>query len=166
MNKPFTTSDQVQEYHSGDRIQCLVCNRWYKGLAAHLKAHDMGQDEYRKAFNIPNTFPLMSAASINKMRESNHTTTAHLNKMRGEQTKEQQQARQNRTMHPLFRHNIAAYAAEQARLRLKMSNSKTRKLHRIYVREGARAAMEAGDVSRACLYNWFKKLGLPLSYAP
>lgn len=43
----------VEEYFSGDRIQCLICGKWYKALVSHITMHGISVDEYRDRFNIP-----------------------------------------------------------------------------------------------------------------
>lgn len=62
--EPFETMDQVREYVSGDRIQCLVCGRFFKRLQfMHLLRHNMNADDYRAAFGIPWSTSLTSAVS-------------------------------------------------------------------------------------------------------
>lgn len=167
---PFTTPEQVQEYHSGDRIQCLVCQRWYRGLAAHLKVHDMNQADYREQFNIPASFPLVAKSTTEKMRASNTTSLSVLLKRARKldawrKKHPAKNAALQRKQNPMFHGRLAAHAKIQARLRLKMSPEKTRDLHQVYQDGGIRAAMKTGNVSRATLYNWFRKLGLPLNYS-
>jgi hypothetical protein len=61
--EPFKTIQEINEYLSGDRIQCLICCKWYKTLANHLHCkHDMSVREYKLHFNIPLTrgYALMS----------------------------------------------------------------------------------------------------------
>jgi len=61
---PFQTLAEVREYVSGDRIQCLVCGKWYRRLQfMHLLRHDMTSDDYREKFGIPWSVSLTSAAS-------------------------------------------------------------------------------------------------------
>ncbi len=56
----FATLDEVHAYVSGDKIQCLLCHRWYDTLnAVHLRSkHDMSADEYHQIFGIPWTIEL------------------------------------------------------------------------------------------------------------
>ena len=61
---PFQTMAEVREYVSGDRIQCLVCGKYYRRLQyLHLSAHDMTADDYRERFGIPWSMSLTSAPS-------------------------------------------------------------------------------------------------------
>ena len=50
----FQTKEEVHQYFSGDRIQCLLCGKWFKRLPTHLKAiHDMTSDEYKEMYGLP-----------------------------------------------------------------------------------------------------------------
>jgi hypothetical protein len=61
---PFTTLQEVREYVSGNRIQCLCCGRWFKRLQRlHLQLHGMTADDYRQRFGIPWNTSLTSAPS-------------------------------------------------------------------------------------------------------
>ena len=64
MPGPFQTLEEVRQYVSGDRIQCLVCGKYYKRLQfMHLLRHDMSGDDYRQTFGIPWGVSLTSAPS-------------------------------------------------------------------------------------------------------
>jgi hypothetical protein len=66
---PFTNLEEVREYVSGNRIQCLCCGRWFKRLQRlHLMTHGMTADDYRKAFGIPWNTSLTSAPSRDATR--------------------------------------------------------------------------------------------------
>ena len=55
-NKPFTTIEEVNDYLSGDKIKCLLCDKWYVGLGVHIvKKHKMELRGYKVRFNIPLT---------------------------------------------------------------------------------------------------------------
>jgi len=59
MNKPFQTIEEVDDYISGDKIRCLICDKWYIRLTGHLiPKHKMEVREYKIAFNIPLRVPL------------------------------------------------------------------------------------------------------------
>ena len=50
----FQTKEEVYRYCSGDRIQCLLCGKWFQRLPFHLKAiHDITSDEYREMYGLP-----------------------------------------------------------------------------------------------------------------
>lgn len=74
MVKPCTNLDEVAEYISGDLIQCLECERWYKQLTGkHLRSHGLTPNEYRDKWGLPRGTPLMGQKSrkirSNIMRE-------------------------------------------------------------------------------------------------
>lgn len=48
------SKEEIEEYFGGDRIQCLLCGKWFKRLGGHLKRiHGVTQDEYRKRYGLP-----------------------------------------------------------------------------------------------------------------
>ncbi len=50
----FQTKEEVDSYFSGDRIQCLLCGKWYRQLGIHLgRIHDVHVDEYREMYGLP-----------------------------------------------------------------------------------------------------------------
>jgi len=50
----FETKEVVYDYFSGDRIQCLLCGKWFQRLPFHLKAiHSMTSDEYKELYGLP-----------------------------------------------------------------------------------------------------------------
>ena len=50
----FETKEEVYDYFSGDRIQCLLCGKWFQRLPSHLKAiHEMTSDEYKEMYGLP-----------------------------------------------------------------------------------------------------------------
>src|SRR5690242_11890181 len=60
----FQTLEEIREYVSGHRIQCLVCGKYYRRLLyKHLETHQMTHDEYRETFGIPWSTSLTSATS-------------------------------------------------------------------------------------------------------
>jgi hypothetical protein len=63
--------DEVREYRSGDRIQCLVCGKMLRRIGwAHLRMHELDADGYRERFGIPWTCSLTSAESREASRRS------------------------------------------------------------------------------------------------
>lgn len=64
IREPFQTLDEIREYRSGNRIQCLVCGKYFRRLQTkHLKLHEMTADDYRETFGIPWNTSLTSAPS-------------------------------------------------------------------------------------------------------
>jgi len=52
--KQFSTKDEVDNYFSGDKIQCLICGRWFCALATHLvRVHNVSVDEYKERYGLP-----------------------------------------------------------------------------------------------------------------
>lgn len=50
----FNTKDELDEYMNGDKIQCLRCGRYFRGLGQHLwVAHGMRSVEYKEIYGIP-----------------------------------------------------------------------------------------------------------------
>jgi len=50
----FKTSKEIKAYFDGDKIQCLLCGRWFRGLGNHvLKIHEITADEYKTRFGLP-----------------------------------------------------------------------------------------------------------------
>ena len=53
-NGKFQTIEEVCDYFSSDKIQCLLCGRWFQRLPFHLKAiHKISSDEYRELYGLP-----------------------------------------------------------------------------------------------------------------
>lgn len=51
----FQTKEEVDAYFAGDKIQCLLCGKWYKEITfGHLsRIHDTTVDEYRERYGLP-----------------------------------------------------------------------------------------------------------------
>ena len=59
---PFQTMEQVNDYLSGNTVECLICGKRYQWLHNHIvKMHDTSPDDYRRRFGIPFTRSLTSA---------------------------------------------------------------------------------------------------------
>ena len=75
----FQTIEEVREYLSGDRIECLECCRTFKAIKhAHLQKHGMTLREYRIKWGIPLTYAVATMASSEKHRS--HAIRANLGK--------------------------------------------------------------------------------------
>ena len=67
--EPFQTMDDVNEYLSGTRIECLVCGKRFHCLThQHLQLHGLSLDEYRVKFGIPYRRSLTSADLRDRFR--------------------------------------------------------------------------------------------------
>ncbi len=50
----FQTKEEVDEYFSHEKIQCLLCGRWFRSLSTHLRLfHDEHVDSYRATYGRP-----------------------------------------------------------------------------------------------------------------
>jgi predicted transcriptional regulator len=68
----FQTLEEVENYLSGDKIQCLLCGKWFIALGQHIaKSHDISIPEYKVKFNIPHSYGLIGAELKQVMRENN-----------------------------------------------------------------------------------------------
>lgn len=53
-----------------DSITCLECGKKFKGIRRHLKsAHDMTPDQYREAYGLPSTYPLVAPSYSEQRRD-------------------------------------------------------------------------------------------------
>jgi predicted transcriptional regulator len=68
-NTPFQTMQEVDDYLSGDTVECLVCRKSFQTLNfTHLASHGITHDEYRVRFGIPFNRSLTSAPFRAKSR--------------------------------------------------------------------------------------------------
>ncbi len=51
----FRTKEEVEAYFATDKIECLLCGKWFKVIGgAHLiRAHGITGDEYKEMFGLP-----------------------------------------------------------------------------------------------------------------
>lgn len=69
--EPFKTRSEIDEYVSGDEIECLLCGRAFKNLGIHLKRiHQMYADDYRFRYNIPAHYGLVGKSTSDRMRDN------------------------------------------------------------------------------------------------
>lgn len=74
----FTTREDVDEYLSGETIECLICGKKCKKLGVHLvKAHDVDPYRYKRALGLPTTKGL--AAKDVKEKHASATKILHKN---------------------------------------------------------------------------------------
>jgi hypothetical protein len=61
---PFQTLAEIDEYLSGNTIECLICAESFQRLNSHLqRVHNIAPDDYRRRFGIPFGRSLTSAPS-------------------------------------------------------------------------------------------------------
>lgn len=72
MGIKFTTIEEVEEYLSGDRVECLLCGRVFKAITpSHLFwMHDMELEDYRQQFGIPKGHRLCGTGTSEKHSEN------------------------------------------------------------------------------------------------
>ena len=71
MIKLFKTQKEVNEYFSHNKIQCLICGKWFKSLAAHIAMkHGINVREYKDKFNLPLTQSLSCKNTRKKSRDA------------------------------------------------------------------------------------------------
>lgn len=67
VNEPFASREELDEYLSGDKIQCLICGREFPcQLGQHIRVHRMTRQEYKKKYNIPLSVGLVTKTFHNK----------------------------------------------------------------------------------------------------
>jgi len=72
--EPFKTIEEAEAYLAHDKLECLICGKFFKGLGNHVNlAHDMTARDYRIKFNIPLTHGrgLIGQGTREKRREIN-----------------------------------------------------------------------------------------------
>lgn len=63
----FTTKEEIEEYFSHDKIQCLECGKWYRALNTHLRlSHEITVDDYRDKYGLPYQRGLLGKLSLEK----------------------------------------------------------------------------------------------------
>lgn len=69
----FQTKEEVDAYFAGDKIQCLLCGKWYQRISsAHLTfIHGISSDEYRARYGLPWGRGLTAESLHKKMGDSN-----------------------------------------------------------------------------------------------
>lgn len=64
------TKEEVEEYFSHEKIECLICGKKYKSLASHIvRVHGVTVEEYKDKFNLPYSRGLIGAATKNLQSE-------------------------------------------------------------------------------------------------
>lgn len=67
----FSSQQEIDDYLSGDRIQCLICGKSYLSLSSHLvRAHDISPFDYKDRLGISKGTPLVTSFISEKMSTS------------------------------------------------------------------------------------------------
>jgi hypothetical protein len=67
----FKSKQEVHDYLKGDKIQCLLCGKWFKMLATHIvRVHNISVDDYKIKYQIPWTYGLICSDSAKKCRQN------------------------------------------------------------------------------------------------
>jgi hypothetical protein len=74
----FTSEQEVDEYLSGDTIQCLECGVEKKVLGKHLPCHSLNVDSYKLKYGIPKGRALMTEECIKIRRQVANQINASL----------------------------------------------------------------------------------------
>lgn len=62
-NTPFQTMEEVDNYLSGDTVECLLCGKRFESIhSSHLRWHGISHAEYRKRFGLPANRSLIGAS--------------------------------------------------------------------------------------------------------
>jgi len=66
----FESSQDVDDYLSGDRVTCLLCGRSFLSLHKHLGVHETTEAEYKSRFNIPWKRGLQSSTTRARLKRA------------------------------------------------------------------------------------------------
>lgn len=67
VNTPFRSKEEIKNYLSQDRIECLMCGHLFKSLVTHLdKIHAMSTDQYREKYGLPYSIGLTCTSTKEK----------------------------------------------------------------------------------------------------
>lgn len=118
----------------GERVQCHICGRWYKGLGTHAwQAHGISADEYREEFGLKYTHGLV-----------------------GENTKDRMSQKQKRRWElygPLFEPDIGMTPEKLAKVKGRPMREEARRINRVVM-----AKRRASLVTAPCV-----ECGKPIS---
>ena len=69
----YLTKEQIEYYFKGDKIQCLICEKWFKALGPHLLTHGYNVDKYKEMFGLPWSRGLVGCKTADKFRDNAET---------------------------------------------------------------------------------------------
>ena len=53
-NGKFEDKKEIDNYFAGDKIQCLLCGKWFQSLPTHLiRVHEIIPDQYKEKYGLP-----------------------------------------------------------------------------------------------------------------
>ena len=62
--------EEAEAYVSGERIQCLLCGKFYRSLGSHINSvHEVDETSYKHRFGIPYRVGLVSATTAKRHAE-------------------------------------------------------------------------------------------------
>jgi hypothetical protein len=66
----FQTKEEIEDYFSGNTVQCLLCGKRYKELTTHLRRiHNTSADGYKRRYGLPWSQGLGSRATKERRRK-------------------------------------------------------------------------------------------------
>jgi hypothetical protein len=66
----FSLPKEAEAYVSGERIQCLLCAKFYRSLGSHINSvHEVDETSYKHRFGIPYRVGLVSATTAKRHAE-------------------------------------------------------------------------------------------------
>lgn len=94
----FETKQEIYKYFSGDKIQCLLCGKWFQRLPFHLKGiHDITSEEYKEMYGLPwkhglcgKEFSIKLSKIMNKRRDNGYSTDMDAVRARPKHTRKRQ----------------------------------------------------------------------------
>jgi hypothetical protein len=73
----FRDKAEIESYYKGDKIQCLICGKYFKALGAHInKSHGLNVDLYKEKFGLPWSKGLCGCVTADRMRDNAETARA------------------------------------------------------------------------------------------
>jgi len=86
---PFEDLNKIHEYFSHEKIQCLLCGRWYKSLGLHLRqSHQWTVKDYKEQFGLPWSRGLNGMGTRRKYQRHAHKLHAQNKLLKGCQDEE------------------------------------------------------------------------------
>lgn len=66
----------ILNYMDGEKLECLECGKWFKGLGVHVvQAHDMTAADYKQKHGIPMKIGLLGMES--RQKKADHAKAMH-----------------------------------------------------------------------------------------
>jgi hypothetical protein len=67
----FEDKKEIDNYFSGDKIQCLLCGKRYQSLSLHLiRVHEISPDQYKEKYGLPWKRGLCGTMTSNKLSKN------------------------------------------------------------------------------------------------